>query len=78
MAVEGHAEYLSNCNIEPDCFQPTDQQALFQQTRATHSPRVLLLYGSLRQRSFSRLSAEEAAKILQQALHLLIEVALPP
>ena len=52
-------------NIEPDCFQAIDQQALFPQTRATHPPRILLLYGSLRQRSFSRLLAEEAARILQ-------------
>jgi arsenic resistance protein ArsH len=53
-------------NIEPDCFQAIDQQALFPQTRATHPPRILLLYGSLRQRSFSRLLAEEAARILQR------------
>ena len=30
-----------------------------------HPPRILLLYGSLRERSFSRLSVEEAARILQ-------------
>lgn len=29
-----------------------------------HAPRILLLYGSLRQRSFSRLAVEEAARIL--------------
>ena len=29
-----------------------------------HKPRVLILYGSLRERSFSRLSAEEAGRIL--------------
>src|SRR3546814_2822049 len=31
---------------------------------ATHPPRILLLYGSLRERSYSRLLAEEAARIL--------------
>lgn len=31
----------------------------------THPPRVLLLYGSLRQRSFSRFATEEAARLLQ-------------
>jgi arsenical resistance protein ArsH len=36
-----------------------------------HPPRILILYGSLRQRSFSRLSAEEAARILR---HLGAEV----
>lgn len=30
-----------------------------------HPPRVLLLYGSLRERSFSRLAVEEAARLLQ-------------
>src|SRR3546814_14828312 len=31
---------------------------------ATHQPRILLLYGSLRERSYSRLLTEEAARIL--------------
>jgi len=30
-----------------------------------HKPRVLMLYGSLRERSFSRLTAEEAGRILE-------------
>ncbi|MFN4296074.1 MAG: arsenical resistance protein ArsH [Brevundimonas sp.] len=30
-----------------------------------HPPRILLLYGSLRERSYSRLAAEEAARLLQ-------------
>jgi arsenic resistance protein ArsH len=30
-----------------------------------HKPRVLILYGSLRERSFSRLAAEEAGRILE-------------
>lgn len=33
---------------------------------STHPPRILLLYGSLRERSFSRLATEEAARILQR------------
>jgi arsenic resistance protein ArsH len=32
--------------------------------RSTHPPRFLMLYGSLRPRSFSRLLAEEAARVL--------------
>lgn len=31
-----------------------------------HAPRILLLYGSLRERSFSRLLVEEAARILRE------------
>ncbi len=32
---------------------------------ARHPPRILLLYGSVRERSYSRLASEEAARILQ-------------
>jgi arsenic resistance protein ArsH len=35
-------------------------------TQFNHPPRILLLYGSLRERSYSRLLAEEAARILQE------------
>lgn len=31
---------------------------------STHKPRILILYGSLRDRSFSRLAAEEAGRVL--------------
>ena len=31
----------------------------------SHSPRILLLYGSVRERSYSRLASEEAARLLQ-------------
>ena len=30
-----------------------------------HAPRILVLYGSLRERSFSRLAAQEAARLLK-------------
>ena len=30
-----------------------------------HSPRILLLYGSVRERSYSRLATEEAERLLQ-------------
>ncbi|GHA40161.1 arsenical resistance protein ArsH [Amylibacter ulvae] len=53
-------------NIENDCLNPTSQDALFPTDRATHAPRILLLYGSLRERSFSRLMTEEAARVLRK------------
>ena len=34
-------------------------------SRATHPPRILLLYGSLRERSYSRLLIEEAERLLR-------------
>ena len=46
-------------------FQPLDVERLFPLHRATHAPRILLLYGSLRERSYSRLLTEEAARLLQ-------------
>jgi arsenical resistance protein ArsH len=33
--------------------------------KSNHPPRILFLYGSLRERSYSRLLAEEAARIIQ-------------
>ena len=51
-------------NIEEDHFNPVDDTRLLSPERATHGPRILLLYGSLRPRSFSRLMTEEAARIL--------------
>ena len=50
-------------NIDADSFQAIDESSLFAGRRSSHPPRILLLYGSLRQRSFSRLLAEEAARL---------------
>ncbi len=43
-----------------------DGSALIDAPRSTHKPRILILYGSLRERSFSRLSAEEAGRVLEK------------
>ena len=53
-------------NIGDACFEPIDEEQLFPAERASHPPRILLLYGSLRKRAFSRLLAEEAARILRR------------
>ena len=52
-------------NLDADQFHLPDPQRLFSPSRATHPPRILLLYGSLRERSYSRLLTEEAARLLQ-------------
>ncbi|MGL4441242.1 MAG: arsenical resistance protein ArsH [Bosea sp. (in: a-proteobacteria)] len=57
---------LPSALIDETCFLPIDASSLFTPNRATHPPRILLLYGSVRQRSFSRLASEEAARILQR------------
>ncbi|MDW3223837.1 MAG: arsenical resistance protein ArsH [Paracoccaceae bacterium] len=51
-------------NIEDDHFRQIDSARLFCPDTADHPPRILLLYGSLRKRSFSRLMSEEAARVL--------------
>ena len=51
-------------NLDSTLFQRPDPAALFAPA-ATHPPRFLLLYGSLRERSYSRLAAEEAARLIQ-------------
>ncbi|HJT40500.1 MAG TPA: arsenical resistance protein ArsH [Sphingobium sp.] len=56
--------------LDPD-HMPALQQELTHRRPALgladdqHPPRILLLYGSLRERSFSRLAVEEAARLLQ-------------
>ncbi|HBN9824594.1 TPA: arsenical resistance protein ArsH [Pseudomonas aeruginosa] len=57
--------FLALPNIDAALFQQPDMGRLLAAERATHAPRFLLLYGSLRERSFSRLVAEEAARILR-------------
>jgi arsenic resistance protein ArsH len=51
-------------NVRRDVFQMPDGGRLLV-PRSTHPPRVLLLYGSLRTRSYSRLLVLEAERILQ-------------
>ncbi|MDP5305934.1 arsenical resistance protein ArsH [Paracoccus spongiarum] len=51
-------------NLDPDAFRTVDADSLFPARRSTHPPRILILYGSLRARSFSRHAAEEAARLL--------------
>lgn len=53
-------------NLNEDAFAPIDEVALINAKAATHKPRILLLYGSLRERSFSRLACQEAALILEK------------
>lgn len=51
-------------NIDPAAFEAPATDALRPQL-PTHPPRILLLYGSLRERSFSRFQAQEAARLLK-------------
>ncbi len=51
-------------NLDFDYFKPSNVSDLKIKQEFTHPPRILILYGSLRERSFSRLLAEEAGRIL--------------
>lgn len=52
-------------NIHKTCLQPVDAAAYAGPEGPALSPRILLLYGSLRETSYSRLAAEEAARLLR-------------
>jgi len=52
-------------NIQEQLLDMPDMAKLAQQGELSHPPRILLLYGSLRERSFSRFLTEEAARILE-------------
>ena len=53
-------------NLIDDCLSPVDLASLTPDSPSSHAPRILLLYGSLRDRSYSRLCAEEGARILER------------
>jgi len=53
-------------NIRPEQFDIPNLDKLAQAGDLNHPPRILMLYGSLRERSFSRFLTEEAARILEQ------------
>lgn len=52
-------------NVEAAQFEQPEASR-FDIKSSTHKPRILLLYGSLRERSFSRLVVEEAARLLTE------------
>lgn len=52
-------------NLQPDSFLRPDTEKLALSGEAAHSPRVLILYGSLRARSYSRFLAQEASRVLE-------------
>jgi len=50
--------------LDEASFAAIDRDKLLAPAISIHPPRILMLYGSLRPRSFSRLAAEEAGRIL--------------
>ncbi len=52
-------------NVCATLFARPDTAQVFAAAPSAHAPRILLLYGSLRERAFSRLVVEESARLLQ-------------
>ena len=53
-------------NIDPDLLDLPDLDKLELPAGPDHKPRILLLYGSNRERSYSRLLVQEAARLLER------------
>ena len=52
-------------NTDPNCFRVPTQSQLKPGLQASHAPKILMLYGSLRERSYSKLLTLEAARLLE-------------
>ncbi|NWN89945.1 arsenical resistance protein ArsH [Marinobacter adhaerens] len=59
------ATFDSLPNIDPKQLNAIDVDALVSPEAPRHPPKILLLYGSLRERSYSRLASEEAGRLLR-------------
>jgi len=58
-------EVLSDLpNVDRSLFVVPTQEKVAHEVAFNHAPRILLLYGSLRKRSYSRLLTQEAARLL--------------
>jgi arsenic resistance protein ArsH len=55
---------LPSSNLDAECFRLPEPARLQTATPSTHAPRILMLYGSLRERSYSKLLTLEAARLL--------------
>ena len=52
-------------NLDEGCFKIPQQSLLSPKQVSTHPPRILMLYGSLRERSYSKLLTLEATRLLE-------------
>ena len=74
MSTDAFATTLRGVDLPDHDVFPAIDESVFALTHAeslatsgaTHRPRILLLYGSLRERSYSRLLAYEAARLLER------------
>jgi arsenic resistance protein ArsH len=58
--------FVGTPNVDDDAFARPTEASVARAAPLTHAPRFLLLYGSLRERSYSRLLVEEAGRLLER------------
>jgi arsenic resistance protein ArsH len=64
--ISGSVEAMVDLpHIDPALFARPELPAGHQALPAGHAPRILILYGSVRERSYSRLASEEAGRLLR-------------
>lgn len=56
---------LPSTNVDPRAYRIPSQEGLQARSHSTHAPKILMLYGSLRERSYSRLLTLEASRLLE-------------
>jgi len=56
---------MPSANLDSACFQVPSQSSLAPKAPSSHPPKILLLYGSLRERSYSKLLTLEAVRLLE-------------
>jgi len=65
MPTKSPTEMIALPSLSSEHFAVPQVEQFTHATTATHAPRILLLYGSLRQRSYSKLLTLEAARLLE-------------
>jgi len=56
---------LPSANLDPRAYRVPCQDGLTTRAPSSHAPRILMLYGSARERSYSRLLTLEACRLLE-------------
>lgn len=57
--------HLPSTNLDSESFRMPSQSELLSRAPSSHPPRILMLYGSLRERAYSKLLTLEAARLLE-------------
>lgn len=65
MPMTRHPADFDLLHVNPSALTPVDPEGLKSPDDPGHKPRILILYGSIRKRSFSRLVAREVERLLK-------------